>query len=94
MNDWIITTEWQHNGRNLTPGVELSVKEDGRWRRYRFQRHVLTPAGVEWVDVIGDTGFRSFRPERIGKVHRTRTVATMSELHELYKSKARERRAA
>lgn len=66
--DWVITTEWSYNGRHVTPGTELKIK--GERGRFRFIRHVARPNGSQWVDVIGDCGFRAFRPDRIRTVHR------------------------
>lgn len=60
------------NGRHLSPGVEFSVR--GERGRFRFQEHVLTPDGREWIHAIGGaTGvvmFRAFRPDRVRRVHR------------------------
>lgn len=67
-----ISTEYRHNGRVLTPGVEFSVK--GRRGRFRFIHHVKTADGQEWVDGYGGTPnkprHRSFSPDRIVTVHR------------------------
>lgn len=67
--DWTITTEWRKGPRTLvTPGTELSIA--GERGRFRFVRHISRPNGLEWVDVIGTSGWRSFRPERVRRVHR------------------------
>lgn len=63
------------NGRNVEPGVEVKIQ--GETGRFVFRRHVLNPAnGKEWIDVFGgrkgEEQIRSFRPERITTVHRTR----------------------
>lgn len=57
------------NGRHVTPGTELKVRGQGS-ARFRFRQHVRRPDGTEWVDVIGDTGFRAFRPSAVRTVHR------------------------
>lgn len=72
VKDWTVTTEWSHHGRAVLPGTELKIK--GERGRYRFLKHVSRPNGIEWVDVIGGPSgaeaFRSFRPDRVGTVHR------------------------
>jgi hypothetical protein len=67
-----ITEEsWQHNGRHVAPGTELSVR--GERGRYRFLAHVYTEAGCEWIDTYGGPpnreAFRSFSLARITTVH-------------------------
>jgi len=68
--DWVISDQIQINGRNVVVGTELSISSERG--RFRFIKHVTTPS-AEWIDVIGgSTGvrmFRSFRPERVKRVH-------------------------
>lgn len=66
---WEVSEESVCNGRHLTPGTEVSIR--GERGRFRFLRHVRnTTSGSEWVDLLQDKRFRSFRPERIKTVHR------------------------
>ncbi|WP_224768996.1 DUF7246 family protein [Nocardioides ochotonae] len=69
---WIFTTDYvAPSGRHLRPGVEFSVR--GERGRFRFLRHVRTETGTEWVEGIGGPKgchqWRSFRPDRIRRVH-------------------------
>lgn len=78
MNGATITTEWRCNGRHVQPGTELSIT--GVRGRFRFIRHVQLPDGRCWIDVVGGRQTRkgtvelerSFRPDRVHTVHRTR----------------------
>lgn len=67
---WVVETEIQINGRNVTPGTELSItKVRGR---FRFVRQVTTPTAV-WIDVIAPEPhkiMRAFHPDRVKTVHR------------------------
>lgn len=87
---WEITTEWRHNGRTVEPGTELKIQ--GEPGRFRFVKHVHNPVnGAVWVDVIGGPVkvemFRSFAPERVKTVHKTRnTGPALVERHKQSKS--------
>lgn len=75
--DWVETTEIVVNGRHVTPGTEISIR--GERGRFRFIKHVSRPLrGVEWVDVWGgpkgSEQWRSFRPDRVRRVHRVNTT--------------------
>lgn len=92
--DWTVSEEFSWNGRRIEPGTELKISGvRGRWR---FMRHVRRENGVEWIDVIGGTRgclhWRSFRPERIRTVHRTRLTMTAQQARDLVNSKNREKR--
>lgn len=69
---WTVSTEYRVNGRVLEPGTEVSIT--GERGRFRFVRHVINASGAEWLDVVGGankvTMYRSFRPERVKRVHR------------------------
>jgi hypothetical protein len=65
--DWEIQTEMQINGRHVKPGTELKVT--GWSGRYRFVKYVKTEKGIEWIDLVGNEGFRSCSPEKIKRVH-------------------------
>ena len=59
------------NGRHLVPGTAFSVW--GERGRFSYQHTTTTPAGRVWVDGIGGPkgtrSHRSFRPDRIRRVH-------------------------
>lgn len=74
--DWMEATEITINGRHIQPGTELSIR--GERGRFRFVKHVTRPErGIEWIDVWGgpkgSPQLRSFRPERVRRVHRLKT---------------------
>lgn len=69
---WIRSETYMVHNRHLVRGTELSIQ--GERGRFKFVQHVHNPElDVEWVDVIGGKRgvkeFRSFRPERIKRVH-------------------------
>lgn len=68
---WTRSTEYRVNGRVLTPGTEVSIR--GERGRFRFQCHVRTEAGTEWLDFIGGSKgvvmFRAFHEDRVRTVH-------------------------
>lgn len=72
--DWEASTELKVHGRIVRPGTELSIK--GERGRFRFIKYVRRPArGVEWIDVAdADEHIRSFRPDRIRRVHTKATT--------------------
>lgn len=63
--------EFQHNGRWMKPGTEISI--EGIKGRCRFIRHVTnSETNTEWIECFStDKQFRAFRPERIKTVHHT-----------------------
>lgn len=77
---WTISHELVVNGRHVRPGVELKIA--GERGRFRFLKHVSVSVDdgdpIEWVDVWGgpkgSPSLRSFRPDRIRRVHRIRTT--------------------
>lgn len=78
---WIYETEIQINGRNVAPGTELKIA--GERGRFRFMQHVTNHNGVQWVDVWGgpkgSENCRSFRPDRIKRVHyKNQTVENLA----------------
>jgi hypothetical protein len=83
-------------GRHLAPGVEFSVY--GEPGRFRFVEHVTTPAGVQWVTGIGGPRkvnvTRSFRPERVHRVHTKRVKISPEEARRLVNEKNRAKREA
>lgn len=89
---WEVTTELQINGRWVYPGTELKIT--GERGRFRFIKHVKTPAGAEWIDVWGGTknseNWRSFRLEQVKTVHyKNRTVQNLAQE---YKQKLKDKR--
>jgi hypothetical protein len=79
--DWVYVTEIQINGRNVSAGTELKIT--GERGRYRFIRQVTTDKGVEWIDVWGgpkgSEQWRSFRVERVRRVHyKNQTIGNLA----------------
>jgi hypothetical protein len=77
---WVVSTEIQINGRNVSPGTELKIS--GERGRFRFIKHVNT-GEAEWIDVWGGTKggetWRSFRPDRVKTVHyKNKTVENLA----------------
>jgi len=71
-DNWVVSEDYEANGRKIQRDTELSIT--GESGRFRFMRHVLNPdSATEWIDVIGGPkGYkqvRSFRPDRIKRVH-------------------------
>lgn len=80
---WVYTTELQINGRHVAPGTELKIA--GERGRFRFVKHVSTGT-TEWVDVWGGPKgsecLRSFRLERIKRVHyKNQTIGNLATEH-------------
>lgn len=78
---WIYEKQIQINGRNVSPGTELKIS--GERGRFRFIQHVTNHNGVMWVDVWGGPkgaeNCRSFRPDRIKRVHyKNQTVENLA----------------
>lgn len=69
---WEISSSAIINGRNLSPGTEVSIR--GARGRFRFIKRVVNEDGVEWLDFWGGAkkheAFRSFYPDRVRTVHR------------------------
>jgi hypothetical protein len=68
--DWVISTEIQINGRNVTVGTELKI--NGKRGRFRFIKHVKTDK-AEWIDVWGGSKgaeqWNSFHIDQVKRVH-------------------------
>lgn len=82
---WIINHTTVIHSRNVEKGTELSIQ--GERGRFHFLRHVYNPAiDVEWIDVVGGKRgvreFRSFRPERVKRVHWKRKMRPTKEMME------------
>lgn len=67
-DDWDIHTETQINGRNVSPGTELSFR--GKRGRFRFIELVHSPRG-SWVTVAEpkQRNFRSFDLDLVKTIH-------------------------
>lgn len=82
------------SGRRLEAGGEFSVH--GEPGRFRFVEHVVSASGAEWVTGIGGPRkvnvCRSFRPERIKRVHIKRERMTDQEARRLVNEKNRVKR--
>jgi hypothetical protein len=62
-----VSHQMKIHGRDVSFGTELSVPGKGR---LRFVSHVLTAAGIEWINCLGPHGFCSVRPDQVTTVHR------------------------
>ena len=76
-NDWLVEHEVIINNRHVTSGSEVSIK--GERGRFRFIHKVIRPErGVEWLDFWGGPKgheqHRSFRQDRVRRVHRIKTT--------------------
>lgn len=99
---WHRKDSFQWNGRHIEPGTEVSIR--GERGRFRFVSHTTVVGErsgeviLEWVDVIGGargaSQWRSFRPDRIRRVHRLRKTMTAAEARDLVNKKNREKREA
>jgi hypothetical protein len=75
--DWVVSESYRYNNREIVPGSQLKIS--GERGRFTFIKHVARPNGVEWIDLFapGEAGtslgvYRSFRPDRIARVHRSK----------------------
>lgn len=72
---WTISLTATLAGKLVEAGTEVHVPWEGR---FRFLRHVTNAAGAEWVDLFGGKAghetIRSFRPDRISKVYKTKLI--------------------
>ena len=81
--NWIISETTQIHNRNVEKGTELSIQ--GERGRFHFLRYVYNPnIDVEWIDVVGGKKgvreFRSFRPQRVKRVHWKRKMRPTKEM--------------
>lgn len=57
--NWDVRFEYQHGKDQVLPGTLVKIKNVRG--EFKFQKYVKnTESGIEWVDVIGNTGYRSF----------------------------------
>lgn len=70
---WSVTDRVKVRGRWVEVGTEISVR--GERGRFRVLRYVTTTRGASWLDVRdAHGGWRSFRPDRVRRVHLGRTM--------------------
>ena len=57
--NWDVKFEHQHDKDLIVPGTPLKIKNVRG--EFKFEKYVRnTESGMEWIDVIGPTGYRSF----------------------------------
>lgn len=57
--NWEVKLEYQHGKDLIVPGTEIRFK--GIRGTFKFQKYVKnTNLNVEWFDVVGISGYRSF----------------------------------
>lgn len=76
---WQVSDTYTHNGRPIVRGQGLTITGE-RGGKFTFYEHVIAPPrpgsrkrkSAEWITVVGGQAgvsqFRSFRPDRIGRV--------------------------
>ena len=87
--EWERSTEFKaQTGRILSPGVEFSVR--GERGRFRFVEYVDN-GYASWISAVGGTKgvamMRAFAPDRVKRVHRTKTVISGQEALALMRAK-------
>ena len=56
---WDVKLEYTHGKDLVTPGTLVKIKNVRG--EFKFEKYVKnTESGMEWIDVIGNTGYRSF----------------------------------
>lgn len=75
--NWVRSQHFIANGRHIEKGTELSIQ--GERGRFKFIQHVYNPkVDAEWIDVVGGKRgvkeYRSFRPDKIKRVHYKRKL--------------------
>lgn len=56
---WVVSFEYQHGKDLIVPGTAIKFK--GQRGTFKFNKHVINrELNTEWIDVVGDTGYRSF----------------------------------
>ncbi len=57
--NWEVSFEYQHGKDLIVPGTLVKIKNVRG--EFKFEKYVKnTKLDVEWIDVIGSTGYRSF----------------------------------
>jgi hypothetical protein len=56
---WDVMFEYQHGKDLIVPGTPVKIKNvRGEFKFHKYVKN--TDSGMEWIDVIGPTGYRSF----------------------------------
>lgn len=56
---WEVSFEYKYGKDTITPGTLVKIKSVRG--QFKFEKHVKNiESGKEWIDVIGQTGYRSF----------------------------------
>jgi hypothetical protein len=56
---WEVKFEYTHGKDLIVPGALVKIKNVRG--EFKFEKYVKnTESGMEWIDVIGNTGYRSF----------------------------------
>jgi hypothetical protein len=56
---WDVKFEYTHGKDLIVPGTLVKIKNVRG--EFKFEKYVRnTESGMEWIDVIGNTGYRSF----------------------------------
>jgi len=56
---WEVRFEYTHGKDLIVPGTLVKIKNVRG--EFKFEKYVRnTESGMEWIDVIGNTGYRSF----------------------------------
>ena len=57
--NWDVKFEYQHGKDTIVPGTLVKIKNVRG--EFKFEKYVKNiESGMEWIDVIGNTGYRSF----------------------------------
>lgn len=57
--NWLVSFEYKHGKDVVVPGTLVKIKNVRG--EFKFQKYVKnSKSGVEWIDVLGNTGYRSF----------------------------------
>jgi hypothetical protein len=71
---WQVSESYEHRGTPVTRGQRLTLT--GGRTVYTFVNHTVAPPRpgsgkrktAEWITVLGPAGYRSVRPDQIGRV--------------------------
>jgi hypothetical protein len=71
---WTVSESYVHQGTAVARGQQLTI--EGRRGAFTFVNHTVAPPRPgsgkrttrEWVTVIDDAGYHSFRPEQISRI--------------------------
>jgi len=71
---WTVSESYVHQGKTVVRGQQLAI--EGRRGAFTFVNHTVAPPRPgsgrrttrEWITVIDDAGYHSFRPEQVRRV--------------------------